>query len=220
MDKEATIASRTLKLADADLVTEADLGKLYDPPSPMVTSAGLTYLHDHFIAYLKAASFVCVGTGHSEEIGVSPRGGDPGFIHVIDRKTIVWPEWAGNNKISTLKHLARDPRVGLLFLYHGLDAFMRINGRAVLTRDAELRQRFEHQGKQPKLVVVMTVDAAFFHCGRAIIRSKLWEPASRLDRTNLPSMGQVLKDLVNAPMTVEEGNVFYEKAVKEELYET
>ena len=176
MDKDTAAIGGPLKLTDVDLVTETDLETLYDPPQPLVKAASLTFLDDHLIAYLKAASFVCVGTGHEREISVSPRGGDPGFVHVIDRKTLVWPEWGGNNKISTLKHLVRDPRIGLLFLFQGLDSFMRINGRAVLTRDVALRQRFEHEGKQPKILVVMTVDAAFFHCGRAINRSRLWDP--------------------------------------------
>lgn len=220
MDKETATIGGPLNLKDTDLVKETDLDEIYEQPAPIIKAAVLTFLHDHHLAYLKVASFFCIGTGDEQEISVSPRGGDPGFIHVIDRKTLVWPEWAGNNKVSTLKHLTRNSRIGLLFLHQGLDSFMRIDGRAVVTRDAALRKRFEQEGKQPKVAIVMQVESAYFHCGRAINRSRLWDPAARVDRKSLPSMGQVLKDLGKAPFSAEEADTLYKKVVEEELYET
>lgn len=208
-------------MKEADLVNEADLKKLYEPPHPLVKDAVTSFLHDHHVAYLRVASFFCIGTGNDQEISISPRGGDPGFIKVIDRKTIAWPEWAGNNKISALKNLVKDNRIGTLFLFQGLDVFMRLNGKGVVTRDPALRQTFTHEGKEPKVVIVMTVDTAFFHCGRAVNRSRMWDPDARVDRKSVPSAGQVIKDLNNVTsMTAEEFDAMYSKALIEELYET
>lgn len=152
------------------------------------TRAGTSFLHPHHVSYLRAARFFRAGTGDGEEIGVSPRGNEAGEIEILDHETIAWPEWNDNNRISTLRHLAQDPRIGLLFLFPG---------HGVVTRRDDLRQRFERNGRQPKVVIVMTVDKAFFHCGRAISRSRLWDAAAHDECRNLPSLGAVLKDLAN-----------------------
>jgi hypothetical protein len=204
---------------DYQLRSQADLDAIYPAPSEQVTKTCLTFLHDHHITYLNRAPIVCIGSGDEEGFDVSPRGGEPGFVHIIDRKTIALPDWPGNNKIETLRNLVRDGRIGLLFLFPGLDFFLRINGRAIITRDPQILTALTWQDKLPVTAIVVTVDKAYYHCGRAVSRARLWDSARHIDRKTLPSPGTIMKDLMEfTEMTVEEFDAFYDRGMIENLY--
>lgn len=201
------------------IVSEDGLRRLYKPPSEMLKTATTNYLHPFHLAHLKVASFVCIGTA-SDGLDVSPRGGEPGFIQHLGENRVGIPDWPGNNKIETLTNLVRNPQIGLLFLFPGLDYFMRLNGAAEISVDADICARFAHDGKTPKTVIVVTVAQAYFHCGKAINRARLWDPASALPRGDLPSIGTMLTELTQAPgLTPEVADAFYKKGVSEGLYE-
>lgn len=199
--------------------SEQDLDALYRRPAEHVTKATLNFLHEFHLAYLKAAPIVCIGSGAEEGYDVSPRGGPAGFVHVLDRTTLAIPDFPGNNKLETLRNLVRDPRIALLFLFPGLDIFMRISGRATVTRRPDLRERLACDGKQPITVIVIAVESVYFHCGRAISRSRIWDPATHVSRDTVPSPGVMMKVLAGiGEQSAAELDAFYRRGMTEDLY--
>ncbi len=149
---------------------------------------------------IEAAPFAVIATCGPEGLDCSPRGDPPGFVRVVDEHTVLVPDRRGNNRIDSLRNLVRDPRISLLFLIPGVGETMRINGRARISTDPKLTESFAMNGKVPKCVLVVTVERAYFQCTKAIIRSKLWDPASIVDRKTLPTPGSILAELTDGKM--------------------
>jgi uncharacterized protein len=199
--------------------SEAELDAIYRQPAAHVKNSTLDFLHDFHLAYLKVAPIVCIGSGAAEGYDVSPRGGPPGFVRVLDRKTLAIPDFPGNHKIETLRNIVRDSRTALLFLFPGLDIFMRISGRASVTRNSELRRQLACSQKQPITAIAVNVEAVYFHCGRAISRSRIWDPATRISRESVPSPGEMMKILARiGEQSAAELDEFYRRGITEELY--
>lgn len=199
--------------------SEAELDSLYADPLPTATRGTLDHLHDYHLVYLRRAPIVCIGSGSDAGFDVSPRGGDPGFVQVLDRRTLAIPDVVGNNKIETLRNVVRDGRIALLFLFPGLDIFLRIRGRALITRDPQLLTRLVHAGKTPVTVIVISTEAVYFHCGRAINRSRMWDPKTHISRADMPSPGTMMRDLCSiAEMTAEQLDALYSTAMHDALY--
>ncbi len=134
-----------------------------------------------------------LATAGPEGLDCSPRGDGKGFVRVIDDKTLAIPDRRGNNRIDSLRNIIRDPRVALLFLIPGSGTTFRVNGSARITTDAEVLKSFAVEGKEPRSVIIVTVEACYFQCARAIIRSDLWNPERHASETDLPSVGQMLE---------------------------
>lgn len=199
--------------------SEAELRKIYDLPSDMIIRLKQDYLHDHAIHYISLAPIIAISSGTDEGFDSSPRGGKAGFVHVLDRKTIAIPDWPGNNKLETMANLLRNPRCGILFMTPRLDAFLRINGLATLTRDPDLLSVFEEQGRSPKMAVRVSVEEAYFHCGKAFHRSGIWRPETWPDVTSFPKSGKMIEDIANLPEgTAEALEAKYQQGMKNELY--
>jgi len=162
-------------------------------------------------ALIEAAPFVALATSGPEGLDCSPRGDGPGFVRVQDEKTLLLPDRRGNNRIDSLKNIVRDPRVALLFLIPGLGETLRVNGRAAISVEPALLESFSVEGKPPRTVIAITVDAVYFQCARAILRSELWNPARHVPRGSLPSAGQILAALTDN----EAGGEAYDKALPE-----
>jgi PPOX class probable FMN-dependent enzyme len=167
---------------------------------------------------IEAAPFVVVATSGPEGLDCSPRGDPPGFVRVVDEHTILIPDRRGNNRIDTLRNLVRDPRIALLFLIPGVGETMRINGRAQISTDPKLIESFVINGKTPRSVLVVTVERAYFQCTKAIIRSKLWDPASIVDRKTLPTPGAILAELTDGKMGGPEHDRLAPQRIKETIY--
>jgi len=167
---------------------------------------------------IEAAPFVVVATSGPEGLDCSPRGDPPGFVRVVDEHTILIPDRRGNNRIDTLRNLVRDPRIALLFLIPGVGETMRINGRAQISTDPKLIESFVINGKTPRSVLVVTVERAYFQCTKAIIRSKLWDPASIVDRKTLPTPGAILAELTDGKMGGPEHDRSAPQRIKETIY--
>ncbi|WP_394824448.1 MSMEG_1061 family FMN-dependent PPOX-type flavoprotein [Pendulispora albinea] len=201
------------------IVGPSDLDSLYVPPAEAIQKAVLPHLVSFHVAYLKMATFFCLATGRDHGLDASPRGGPPGFVHVLDPHTVAFADWPGNNRIESLRNLMEDSRVAMLFLFPGLEIFMRINGHAHVSTDAELVARMHEAGKKPKAVTVVRIDEVLFHCGKAINRARLWESQSHLDRRSLPTVGQM-----KAAMTgggEDEARLMdahYDRGVRSDLY--
>jgi len=204
----------------------ADLDTLYSPPSEMIQRAVMDRLLDFHQEYLKVATFFCLATGSDKGLDASPRGGPPGFVHVLDERTVAYADSPGNNRIESMRNLERDARMGMLFIFPGLELFMRINGRGRVSTDADLLARLSEGGKAPKTATVVDIDEVLLHCGKAVNRAKLWQAESQLDRTSLPTVGQMIarfskmadpKADMDAAQ-VAQVNEHYTHAVRNDLY--
>jgi PPOX class probable FMN-dependent enzyme len=208
-----------------DTSPRPDLDALYDPPAERIQKSVLDHLIDFHVDYLKAATFFCLATGGARGLDASPRGGPPGFVHALDAHHVAFADWPGNNRIESLRNLEQDERVGMLFLFPGLDIFMRINGRARASVDQLLLTRLAEGAKLPKTAVVVAVDEVLFHCGKAINRAGLWRADAQLDRRALPTPGQMVVAMsaaaANQPVdqaAAAQLDAHYDHAVRNDLY--
>lgn len=164
-------------------------------PVPASTVKEVARITPHYRALIEASPFAALATSGPEGLDCSPRGDKPGFVRVVDETTLAMPDRRGNNRIDSLRNIVRDPRVALLFLIPGSGTTFRVNGRAVVSTNAELLASFAIDGQAPRSVIVVTVETAYFQCARALVRSELWNPARHVDPKSLPTPGQILADL-------------------------
>jgi PPOX class probable FMN-dependent enzyme len=200
-------------------MTVPDLDTLYAPPAERIRQHVRDHIVDVHAAYLKVATFFCLATASADSLDASPRGGPPGFVHVLDPRTVAFADWPGNNRIESMRNLERDTRVGMLFLFPGLDAFMRINGQARVSIDPALLARLAEGGKVPKAATVVGVREVLFHCGKALHRARLWDAAAHVAPDAVPSVGKVMAALADlGGASVEEVNAHYAHEVRHALY--
>jgi uncharacterized protein len=180
---------------DQSRITEAEtLRDLYGEPVPASQVKEMTFLTEPYAAFIKASPFVVVSTSGAEGLDASPRGGPPGFVRVVDKKTLMLPDRSGNNRVDTLSNIVEDPRVGMLFFVPGVGETMRVNGHAKISTDADLIAGFaDVNGKIPRSVMIVSIDRCYVHCSQSLSRSKLWDPAAQVDRKSLPTIGQMLQ---------------------------
>jgi len=184
------------QLPFTDIITsEEQLRELLGTPGDPAVRKQLSFLDQHSRTFISASPFVLIGSVNSSgNLDVSPRGDAPGFVQVLDEKTLVIPERPGNRRFDTLRNILQTSAVGLLFLVPRVEETLRVNGRACLVRDAALLERFIVQGKQPKVAIVVEVEECFLHCAKAFRRSKLWDASTWPERESLPTGGQIWLD--------------------------
>ncbi|HWN85056.1 MAG TPA: pyridoxamine 5'-phosphate oxidase family protein [Vicinamibacterales bacterium] len=196
----------------------SSLRECYPEPSERAVLKTQRALDVHMKRFVALSPFVCLGSSSEDGADVTPRGDQPGFVHVLDDATLLIPDWPGNNRLDTLMNIEANPQVGLLFLIPGFNESLRVNGTAEVSLDPSLIERWTVNGKHPRSVVRVTVREAFLHCGKAIIRSKLWDESSRVDRSALPPYGQMLKDEIDVRDSAEEIQASVEDAYRTRLY--
>ena len=186
------------------ILTLEDLRTLYAPARERSVKKELTQLDAHCQRFVALAPFVVIASCDAEgAMDASPRGGAPGFVKAIGDGTLLIPDSPGNNRLDTLENIVHTGRIGLLFLLPGVDESLRVNGRAVLsTSDADLTVCAEPK-RRPKLVIRVTVEAAYLHCAKALMRSSLWDASLHISRQTMPSMGEMLKDQIGGDMPAE-----------------
>jgi PPOX class probable FMN-dependent enzyme len=172
--------------------TVEELEALYGAPGETSLVKEVDRIIPEYAAFIEASPFVALATGAPEGLDCSPRGDLPGFVRIADDRTLLMPDRHGNNRADSLKNIVRDGRIGLLFLVPGSGTTLRVNGRAQLSIDPELRASFSVEGKAPRSVIVIAVETVYFQCARAIVRAELWNPARHADPRSLPSPGQIL----------------------------
>ncbi|MBH0236968.1 pyridoxamine 5'-phosphate oxidase family protein [Methylobrevis albus] len=181
----------------ARISDEASLRALYGQPGERSLKKQLDRLDVHCRNFIALSPFVVLSTTGGDGLpDITPRGDAPGFIAVLDDKTLLLPDRLGNNRLDNLANVFANPGVGLLFLVPGIDETLRVHGTAEIRDDAELLARCVADGKPPKTVLVVTVVEAYYQCAKALMRSHLWDPATRIDRASFPSLGQILKDQI------------------------
>jgi PPOX class probable FMN-dependent enzyme len=194
----------------------AALDLLYGKPAEASVVKEIDFVHPHYRAFIEAAPFLVLATGGPGGLDASPRGDPAGFVVVEDEKTLLIPDRRGNKRIDSLRNLIADDRVGLLFLIPGITETLRVNGRAAISVDPALLDRFAIDGRRPLTVLVVRVEAVYFQCSRAIIRSDLWNAEKQIARGALPSTGTILADLSHGRV----GGVAYDRELPERVRTT
>ncbi len=175
--------------------TIEELEAIYGFPGETSTAKEIGWISDEYRKIIETSPFSVLATAGPEGLDCSPRGDLPGFVRVNDEKTLMLPDRRGNNRVDSLRNIVRDGRAALLFLIPGSGTTLRVNGRASLSIEPGLLESFAVKGKAPRSVLVFTVDAIYFQCARAIVRSGLWKAESQIDPKSLPSPGQILAGL-------------------------
>jgi uncharacterized protein len=155
--------------------------------------------------FVERSPFVVIASGRPDGgLDVSPRGDPAGFVRILDERTLLLPDRPGNKLADTLTNLLEDDRIALLFLIPGVNDTFRVNGRARIVDDSELLAGSEVEGKVPQLGILVTVEEAYTQCPKAFLRSDLWNPERHIDRSELPSQGEILRAIADPELDVEE----------------
>jgi PPOX class probable FMN-dependent enzyme len=173
----------------------AELDALVPPAGEGAAGKTMRRIERYARQYIGLSPFCCLatsdGTGNAD---VTPRGDKPGFVRVIDEKTLLVPERPGNNRMDSLRNIIQNPSLGLLFLIPGFEDTLRVNGRGRVTKDPGLLADSAVDGKLPKFGVLVAVDEAFFHCAKAFRRSRLWDPTAQVERNAMPTLARIIMD--------------------------
>jgi uncharacterized protein len=163
-------------------------------PSELVQSKIADRLNDLTRQFVERSPFLCLATSAADgSCDVSPRGDPPGFVRVLDERTLLLPDRPGNRLADSFRNVLENPHVALLFLIPGISDTFRVNGRARIVDDPELLERCAVEGKVPTLGLLIDVDEAYTHCPKAFLRAKLWDPEGYVDRSELPSAGAIME---------------------------
>jgi PPOX class probable FMN-dependent enzyme len=178
-----------------EIRTLDELRRVYPPPADRSLRKELDRLDEHCRRFIALSPFVVVSSaGASGACDVSPKGGPPGFVKVLDDHRLLIPDATGNRRLDSQHNMLQNPQVGLLFLIPGMGETLRVNGRVALSTDPRLLDGLETAGRPAQLALVVTVVQAYLHCAKALIRSKLWQAESWPDRDQLPSAAEILND--------------------------
>jgi PPOX class probable FMN-dependent enzyme len=184
--------------------SERQLREIIGSPTDLIVSKIADRLNDLTSQFIERSPFVCIATASADGgLDVSPRGDPPGFVRVLDERTLLLPERPGNGLADTLTNLLVDPRIALLFLIPGIGDTFRVNGRGVIVDDPELLAPSAVEGKLPRLGILVSIEEAYTQCPKALIRSELWCPERHIDRSELPSSGAILRSLTDPAFDAE-----------------
>ena len=204
--------------SDHLVTTLEQLDALYGKKNPNSIVKEIDHLSDGYRKLIEAAPFVAIATGGPDGFDCSPKGDAPGFVRILDDKTLAIPDRPGNNRLDGFRNILRDPRIALLFLIPGVGETFRVNGRASISIDPDLMESFAVNGKLPRSVLIVHIETAFFHCSKAIVRSKLWSEETKIDRKSLPSTGTILAELSHGELGGETYDREAPEKIKAQLY--
>ena len=197
-----------------------DLRGIYDQPTDIAVKKVLPQLDDHFRNYIELSPFLVLSTVRDDGYcDASPRGDAPGFVKVIDDKSIFLPDRPGNNRLDSMTNILKNPGIGMLFMIPGLEETLRINGTARILSDVNLLASSMVRGKTPRSGLHISIHECYIHCGKALRRSKLWDSESRITKGSYPSIGKIIADQVAPPgKSVEELEKIEEDGYRKNLY--
>lgn len=199
------------------ITSESELRARHHAPMSRATDKVLDHIDKHCRSVIELAPFCVISTQGENGADVSPRGDPPGFVKVLDEKTVLVPDRVGNNRLDAMSNLLVNPHIGILFMVPGMGETLRINGTGRVTDDARALKACAVQGRAPKVGIVVRVREAFLHCPKAFVRSGLWDPANHINRSILPSYTDMLLDHVNG-LTLAENERQTEVMTKRGLY--
>ena len=207
-------------MTDASEILDARcLGEIYGRPSRLAAVKCIDRLEKHCRNFIALSPFLCLATADAEgRLDVSPRGDAPGFVEVLDDKRLLIPDRRGNNRVDSLTNIVENPRVGLIFMIPGVEETLRVNGSARIVRDPAVLAPLAAQGKVPRSALEVTVEEVMFQCSKALRRSRLWGDDYRIERSVLPTLGQMITDQVADGSSAEEAEALVQKSLRTKLY--
>ena len=207
-------------MTDASEILDARcLGEIYGRPSRLAAVKCIDRLEKHCRNFIALSPFLCLATADAEgRLDVSPRGDAPGFVEVLDDKRLLIPDRRGNNRVDSLTNIVENPRVGLIFMIPVVEETLRVNGAARIVRDPAVLAPLAAQGKVPRSALEVTVEEVMFQCSKALRRSRLWDDDYRIERSVLPTLGQMITDQVADGSSAEEAEAMVQKSLRTKLY--
>ena len=197
----------------------AELESIYNlKPVLASTVKEIAYIAPAYKNLIELSPFVALATIGPEGLDCSPRGDLAGFVKVLDARTLAMPDRRGNNRIDSLRNIVLDPRVALLFLIPGSGTTFRVNGTATLTTDKALCESFAVEGQLPRSVTIVKVEAAYFQCARAILRSGLWDASKHVANDAVPTTGEILESLTHGEINAETYNSNWPSRAKTSMW--
>lgn len=185
--------------------TEEVIRAVVGPANAFVGEKQLDHVDVHARAFIALSPMVIVATADADgRCDSSPRGDPPGFVHVVDPRTLVLPDRKGNRRVDTMRNIAANPSAGLLFLVPGRPETLRVNGPASIVTDTELLEPCAVDGKVPPIGICIGVEEVYFHCARSFLRGGIWEPERWPDASGLPSLGAIYRDQAKMAATARE----------------
>jgi PPOX class probable FMN-dependent enzyme len=195
------------------------LRDLIGDPMKEVEGKEMPALDGHAREFIARSPFLVLATvGGDGHVDVSPRGDPPGFVHVVDDRTLILPDRKGNRRIDSMSNILENPHVGLIFLMPGYEETLRIRGRASLTTGADDLAGMAVNGKAPQIGVRVAVDTVFYHCAKALKRARLWDPASQAVAEGYPKFAQIIHDQYMHKVEAEDIDIELQKAYRDDLY--
>jgi len=196
-----------------------EIREIYGEPMERSVKKQLPRLEKHSRAFIALSPFVVIASADANgRVDASPKGDAAGFVRVIDDETLLIPDRLGNNRIDTISNLLTSPGVGLIFFVPGLRETLRINGKARVTTDPALLEPCTVQGKVPRSGILVTAEEVYFHCGKALIRSDLWNPEKMLKHSDFPSLGRIIAEQIGDGRPIEESERYTAESYRTRLY--
>ncbi len=198
------------------LTNTDELEENYGPPVPASLSKVADHLTPSYSKWIDTARFCVLTTVGPEGTDASPRGEIGPVVSQQDEKTLLMPDWAGNNRIDSLRNIVRDNRISLMFMIPGEKNIVRVNGTGKITADEGLRREFSKNEKLPRTVLVITLQEVYFQCAKAIMRSELW--ADEQEKNNVPTAGDFLKEMTSGKQGGAGYDAVYESRAANQLW--
>lgn len=175
--------------------TEDNLRSNFGDVHPLAVAKSRPGLDRYSRQFMAMSPFLVISTANAEgKADLSPRGDPPGFVHVVDDKTLLIPDRPGNNRLDTMANIVENPNVACLFFIPGFEDTLRVAGQARITDDADILKHCVVNGKQPKVGILVSIDEVFIHCAKALKRSKLWQDDYKQDRAQMPTIARIILD--------------------------
>jgi uncharacterized protein len=216
------VHSRLENKREASVSIVEDIGEIraiYGEPMERTIKKQLPKLEKHSRAFIAMSPFLVMATCDAEgRCDASPKGDAPGFVTVLDDTTLLIPDRLGNNRVDSIGNILQHPRIGLIFFVPGIRETLRVNGRAQITTDPELLGATAVNEKMPRSGILVTADEVYFHCGKALIRSDLWNPEKHVARKDFPSLGVVIAEQIGQVMEPKEAERMTEESYRTRLY--
>lgn len=187
---------------DEVITTRGQLREIIAEPNELVVGKTIDHIDDICRRFIAACPYIVIGTRAGDGlIDLSPKGDPAGFVHVADSKTLIIPDRLGNKRLDTFENLLINNEIGVFFMIPGYTVTLRVRGSGAIVRDATLQKQLSMNGKEPNLLLAVTVNEAFMQCAKSMARSNIWKPDNWPDLSNVPSLADAM--LAHSTVVVE-----------------
>ena len=201
------------------ITTEEQLREILGYPSQVAANKAVSTLDEHCQSFIASSPFMLIASSDGDgNVDISPKGDPAGFVKVLDEKTLAIPDRPGNRRGDTFRNILQNPKVGLFFFIPGKQETFRVSGKAMIVRDQWLREQMPMRGKTPDFAIVVTIEEAFMHCAKCVIRSGIWQQEQWPELSGLSSLAQVMVDHTKLPDSVEKLQTLIDDGYRDRLY--